>query len=990
MRNLRRVFQIPIRAVRFTIFLSLILSGPSIWAATMYVSPAGGGSGASPGSPTTLQTALTASQGNGEADTIYLLAGSYIASGGPFSYNASQNDEVKLTGGWNAGFTAQYRGMDPASMTALTGQNLNRVFEVRSETAGVTVQFTIENTAFLNGLANVNGIHGAGLRSNCANGGTINLFVRRCLFQSNNGVAGASNTSGGGLFTNGHAEIYDSVFSNNAARGGGAIYFTYVTPLTNALEPLVERCTFNNNKILEYTVGCTTPGVSKCYDGGGDIFSRVSPVIRNSTITGDGTLSGGGAIDHGYGGNLRLINSTISGKRSWFWGGGIHIWDANAEIYNSLIADNAAGQSGVWGRGGGIAIYDPSPESPRTVKVFNSTFVKNRSNGSSDGLVGMAVDNRVQALTVYNSIFWDNGTAGQFPVYTSTSGTTSVDYSDYQYGWSGTGSNNISTDPAFVNFAGANFRLTDGSPCKNTGTENPEGTFLYALYPTSSDRDGRSRIIDTTVDMGAYEFDNSPFANVTGRGDPNLAYDPVNQRYLAVYGIADGSGGSLLNGRLINPDGAPFAADFQISEQKSYKRLLSSVAYDAFNKKFVVVWDIFNGSTNDQDIQGQLVNPDGTLDGWNSTVSNRLAVDESRPTIAYDDTGHQTLVVWNDKFLPTNEEDVLGRFFVKDVAQGADAFPVSAEIGSSQAEPGVAFDSINKRFLVVWVDDRNFAASEGEIYGQVINSDRTLDGGNFSITENRAGDQIYPTAAFNPSTMQYLVAWEDSASGNPDIYGRLFKFDKTFIGAIFPISNTGDEQTYVSLAFHPLAQRFLAVWQDSRDAVAGRNIYGQWIKEDGTMQGANFPVINAPNDQDFPKVAYGPGSFLAVYEDQVSGPPPSLEVGYVEIKYLGVTAKSIGNGSGSVVSNLGGINYIYPALKEMTSSVLSAGAGLVITATADPAVNASWKGTCSAAGGTETGNDTGQATCTFTGLNRYKWVEVTFIQYKLWLPLILR
>ena len=114
----------------------------------------------------------------------------------------------------------------------------------------------------------------------------------------------------------------------------------------------------------------------------------------------------------------------------------------------------------------------------------------------------MAIDNRVETLTVYNSIFWDNGTAGQSPIYTSTGGTSSLYYSDYQHGWGGAGSNNISTDPAFFNFAGNNFRLTGGSPCKDTGTENPGGTFLYTLYPTSSDRDGRSRIIDSTVDMG--------------------------------------------------------------------------------------------------------------------------------------------------------------------------------------------------------------------------------------------------------------------------------------------------------------------------------------------------------------------------------------------------------------------------------------------------------------------------------------------------------
>ena len=999
MRNLRGAIQIPIQTALLTIFLSLILSGASLWAATMYISPTGGGDGSGPGSPTTLQAALTTAQANGESDTLYLQAGEYPAGNNLFSYTAGQNDEVRMTGGWNVGFTTQYRGMDPISMTALKGRDTTRILQILNDVNGVTVKFTIENTGFLNGKAT--DTHGAGLRSNCTNGGTINLYVRRCLFQNNNGAVGATNTSGGGLFTNGYTEIYDSVFSNNAAFRGGAIYLTYVTPLTSALEPLVERCTFNNNKTLEYTVGCTAPGVSKCYEGGGDIFSRVSPIIRNTTISGDGTLSGGGAIDHGYAGNLRLINSTISGKRGWFWGGGIHIWDANAEIYNSLIADNAAGQSGVWGRGGGIAIYDHNENlpgitpTPRTVKVFNSTFVKNSSNGTDDGLVGMAIDNRVETLTVYNSIFWDNGAAGQFPIFTSTGGTSSLDYSDYQYGWGGAGSNNISTDPAFVNFAGNNFRLTGSSPCKDTGTETPSGTFLYALYPTSSDIEGRQRIMDT-VDRGAYEFDTSPFAHATGRDDPSLAYDPVNQRYLAVYSSLDGNGGATLNGRLINPDGTPFAAEFQISEQKSYLRLLKSVAYDAFNKKFVVVWDIFNGSTSDQDIQGQLVNPDGTLDGWNFTVSNQTAVKESRPAITYDDTGQQTLVVWNDEFLPTNEKDVLGRFFVKDIAQGAAAFPVGAEIGNAQADPGVAFDSVNNRFLVVWADERNSGTAGIEIYGQVINSDRTFNGGNFSITENRAGDQGYPTATFNPSAKQFLVVWEDSQSGNVDIYGRLVNYNGNLAGTSFPISNTAAVQGSASVAFHPLARRFLAVWQDSRDVSAGWNIYGQWLKEDGALLGSNFPIINANNDQNYPKVAYGPGNFLAVYEEMVNpGPPPSLEVGYVKIAYRGITAKSIGNGSGSLTSSVGGINYLHPAVNEMDSSVLSPGVGLVITATADPAVNASWNGTCTAAGGTESGNGTELATCTFAGLDGYQWVQVTFTeqtvtQYKLWLPLILR
>jgi hypothetical protein len=293
---------------------------------------------------------------------------------------------------------------------------------------------------------------------------------------------------------------------------------------------------------------------------------------------------------------------------------------------------------------------------------------------------------------------------------------------------------------------------------------------------------------------------------------------------------------------------------------------------------------------------------------------------------------------------------------------------------------------------VVFGDDRDFFSSEGEIYGQLINSDRTLNGGNFSITENRAGDQIYPAVAFNPSTKQYLVAWGDFQSGgSDDVFGRLVNHDGTLAGAAFPISNTPAKQGSIALAFHPLARRFLAVWQDDRDGAAGINIYGQWIKEDGSLQASNFPIVNLPNDQDFPKVAYGPESFLAAYESILNpGPPPALDVGYVEIKYNGVTAKAIGNGSGAMTSNVGGIDYLYPAANEMTSTVLAPGAAMVITATADPNVGVSWKGYCSAAGGTEAGNDTGLATCTFASLDGYKWVKVTFTQHKLWLPLILK
>src|SRR5437667_6508269 len=73
----------------------------------------------------------------------------------------------------------------------------------------------------------------------------------------------------------------------------------------------------------------------------------------------------------------------------------------------------------------------------------------------------------------------------------------------------------------FIDLAGGNFRLQPGSPCINAGNN------FYVS--TSTDLDGNPRIINGTVDMGAYEFQGA--SGLTGF-----------HAWLAQYGLAsDGS-----------------------------------------------------------------------------------------------------------------------------------------------------------------------------------------------------------------------------------------------------------------------------------------------------------------------------------------------------------------------------------------------------------------------------------------------------------------
>src|SRR5262249_27765221 len=83
------------------------------------------------------------------------------------------------------------------------------------------------------------------------------------------------------------------------------------------------------------------------------------------------------------------------------------------------------------------------------------------------------------------------------------------------------GPGNIALDPFFVDRLSGNLRLQSNSPCINIG--------LNAATVTATDLDGRPRIVQNIVDIGAYEF------------QPGIS--GVFIAWLAFYGLpTDGSG----------------------------------------------------------------------------------------------------------------------------------------------------------------------------------------------------------------------------------------------------------------------------------------------------------------------------------------------------------------------------------------------------------------------------------------------------------------
>lgn len=128
----------------------------------------------------------------------------------------------------------------------------------------------------------------------------------------------------------------------------------------------------------------------------------------------------------------------------------------------------------------------------------------------------------------------------------------------------------------------------------------------------------------------------------SGAPAPNgqAAYDPNNQRYLATFRnqVAE-----RLEGRLVSVDGTLPGGIFTISDVFPASGRAAAAAFDPVNERYLVVFGMFQGT----DVLGQFVDPDGTLIGPMLTIGSGLP-SQVDPALAYDAAYGGYVVVWYD------------------------------------------------------------------------------------------------------------------------------------------------------------------------------------------------------------------------------------------------------------------------------------------------------------------------------------------------------
>jgi CSLREA domain-containing protein len=353
------------------------------------------------------------------------------------------------------------------------------------------------------------------MRSNTVSAGGVGagggMFATLLSSGSEVSVLGSqvySNTvdgTGGGFYIQGtdlaHWRIESSeIYSNKAASGGG---IGNLLPLTlvdsrlydnhanfdggaiEAFSPLaITRSTLSTN-----TAGRYGGGIFDLATGTGTIYNDFAN-IEQSTLNGNYAKDGGGIYHDGfinYNSILTLTNSTLSGNVVSRYGGGLNIYNGQAQLFNTTVASNSVRLSfPIPGPGIGAGLYITAT----SVLTAEDSLIANNIRGN--GIIPGVADD-----------CYSSGTTGMLG-YDLIRSTTNCFVSGPQIGII-SGQDPLLGPLQYNGGSTQTHALLPGSPAIDAGAQT--GCMGAGGVPLTTDQRGYPRPIGPACDISAFEYD---------------------------------------------------------------------------------------------------------------------------------------------------------------------------------------------------------------------------------------------------------------------------------------------------------------------------------------------------------------------------------------------------------------------------------------------------------------------------------------------------
>lgn len=296
------------------------------------------------------------------------------------------------------------------------------------------------------------------------------------------------------------------------------------------------------------------------------------------------------------------------------------------------------------------------------------------------------------------------------------------------------------------------------------------------------------------------------------------------------------------------------------------KEYLPAAAYNWKHHEYLVVWHT-TWAVGARDIRGARISATGQLLS-SFIVYAHATNDSAQPSVAYDPVNDRYLVVWVfDVFGNGSDWDVYGRFIPWE-GPGANlqAFPICT-FGSHQWSPKVAYGRAVEEFLVAWVNEDQAGLVKMYISGRrVTAATGAFPGGASDLTisdasENRIGADV----TYNLARNEYLVVYENGV----DIFGmRLTGNLGHNFGGEFGIAGWPDTETHPAVAACHEVDQYLVVWQSNQGATQDA-IYARFIGGDG-VPGSVHQIDDATGNERKADVAcnYGGNQYQIAWQKE--------------------------------------------------------------------------------------------------------------------------
>lgn len=253
--------------------------------------------------------------------------------------------------------------------------------------------------------------------------------------------------------------------------------------------------------------------------------NSISHVVISSADAGTATLDGftitgangtgwspitvnGNTVNDQFGGGIYLVSSSpilsnliVTNNYSASDGAGIYCDASSSTMTNILVYKNNSGQT----CGGVYSINNANP------KVINGTIVYNYANyGYGSGLTASGTG----SLTIQNTVVWGNTAGGTSANYT---GSVTKQYCLIENATTITTSQVISNaDPQFTDISTDDYTLKKTSPAINVGNNS-------YVSGVTLDLAGHARIVNSKVDLGAYEYSSNQWTGAVSTDSEDAA-----------------------------------------------------------------------------------------------------------------------------------------------------------------------------------------------------------------------------------------------------------------------------------------------------------------------------------------------------------------------------------------------------------------------------------------------------------------------------------